>query len=47
MTVKQKRVIKEAGGNPLFTTFPEADHFSWPLAYDTPGLLDWLFEQHR
>ena len=41
------QAIKEAGGNPLFTTFPEADHFSWPLAYDTPGLLDWLFEQHR
>ena len=41
------KAIKEAGGNPRYTEFPDANHFSWPLAYDTPGLLDWLFEQHR
>ena len=39
--------IKEAGGNPKYTEFPEVDHFAWPVAFDTPGLLDWLFSQHR
>ena len=41
------KAIKEAGGNPRYTEFQDADHFSWPLAYDTPGLLDWLFDQKR
>ena len=41
------KAIKEAGGNPRYTEFPDANHFSWPLAYDTPGLLDWLFNQKR
>ena len=39
--------IKAAGGSPLYTEFPDAGHISWPLAYDTPGLLDWLFAQTR
>lgn len=39
--------IKASGGNPKYTEFPEAGHVSWPLAYDTPGLLDWLFDQQN
>ena len=39
--------IKKAGGTPHYTEFPGVGHISWPLAYDTPGLLDWLFAQRR
>ena len=38
---------KAAGGSPRYTEFPGVGHVSWPLAYDTPGLLDWLFAQKR
>jgi predicted peptidase len=41
------QAINEAGGNARYTEFPDAGHFCWPLAFDTPGLLDWLFDQHR
>jgi len=37
--------IKDVGGNPRFTEFQDAGHICWPLAFDTPGLLDWLFAQ--
>ena len=37
--------IKKAGGNPRYNEFPDAGHVCWPQAYDTPGLLDWLFAQ--
>ena len=37
--------IKMAGGNPRYNEFPDAGHVSWPLAFDTPGLFEWLFAQ--
>ncbi|WP_303315874.1 dienelactone hydrolase family protein [Flavivirga abyssicola] len=37
--------IKKLGGRPLYTEFENVGHISWPLAYDTPGLLEWLFKQ--
>ena len=38
--------IKEAGGNPKFTIYPEAGHDSWTEAYAGRELYDW-FLQHR
>lgn len=39
--------IKKAGGNPRYTEFPNDGHGIWERVRDTPGLLDWLFEQKR
>lgn len=39
--------MKTAGGNPRYTVFPGGKHLIWPLAYDEPELLDWLFAQKR
>ena len=41
------KALQEVGSAPRYTEFPEAGHVVWPLAFDTPGLLDWLFAQHR
>lgn len=35
------------GGYPKYTEFPEANHNSWDPAFETEGLLKWLFEQKR
>lgn len=39
--------IKNAGGNPRYTEFPDEGHNIWDKVSTTPGLLDWLFAQHR
>lgn len=39
------KAIEKAGGNPKYNELRDAGHVSWPLAFDTPGLLDWLFAQ--
>jgi hypothetical protein len=39
--------IKKAGGNPRYTEFPGEGHNIWDKVRGTPGLLDWLFAQHR
>jgi hypothetical protein len=39
--------IKQAGGNPRYTEFPDAGHDIWDRVKDTSGLLDWLFAQKR
>jgi predicted peptidase len=38
--------LRAAGGNPLYTEYPGVGHFSWDLAYSTPGLSDWLCSQN-
>jgi hypothetical protein len=38
--------IKNAGGNPKYTEFPDEGHNIWDRVSATPGLLDWLFAQH-
>jgi len=40
-------VMRQAGGLPRYTEYPEADHFSWYLAAAEPDLLRWLFAQRR
>ena len=39
--------IKSAGGNPRYTEFPDEGHNIWDKVSTTPGLLGWLFAQHR
>jgi len=39
--------IKRAGGNPKYTEYPDEGHNIWDRVSTTPGLLDWLFAQHR
>jgi hypothetical protein len=41
------RAIKAAGGNPNYTEYPDLGHNIWDNVKSTPGLLDWLFAQHR
>jgi hypothetical protein len=39
--------LEKAGGHPKFTVFKGQGHGIWPLAYNEPGLYDWLFSQKR
>jgi predicted peptidase len=39
--------IKDAGGDPRYTEFPDEAHNIWHQVTLTPGLLDWLFAQHK
>ncbi|MCK5700377.1 MAG: peptidase [Cyclobacteriaceae bacterium] len=41
------KAIKKAGGDPLYTEFPDGPHNIWSDINHTPGLLDWLFDQKR
>lgn len=41
------KAIKEAGGNPKYTEYPNLGHFSWDAAYNEPKLLPWLFSQSK
>jgi predicted esterase len=39
--------IKKAGGNPIYTEFPDKAHDINNAVISTPGLLDWLFARRR
>ncbi len=39
--------IKEAGGTPQLTIYPEAGHDSWTETYNNPKLYEWLLSQKR
>jgi predicted peptidase len=39
--------IKDAGGNPMYTEYPEEGHIISEQVTTTPGLLDWVFAQRR
>ena len=39
--------IREAGGLPGYTEYPDMDHFSWVPAYEDRFALEWLFSQSR
>ena len=51
--VPQKRsdemveALKEAGGKPEYTIFPNAGHDSWTDAYSSPKLYQWMLEQKK
>lgn len=39
--------IRNSGGNPRYTEFPDLEHDIWEKVKATPGLLDWLFNQKQ
>ena len=39
--------IKEAGGEPEYTEFPNVGHGAWTPAYDNEDLWEWMFKQRR
>jgi predicted peptidase len=41
------RAIKEAGGNPKLTIYPEARHDSWTETYNNPELYKWFLDHKR
>lgn len=38
--------LREAGGSPEYTEYPDVKHDSWKRAYRDPKLLPWMFTQH-
>jgi pimeloyl-ACP methyl ester carboxylesterase len=41
------QAIKNAGGDPRYTEYPDEAHDIWKKVTGTPDLLDWLFAQER
>jgi predicted peptidase len=39
--------LKKAGGNVIFTIYPEAGHDSWTETYSNPELYTWLLKHRR
>ena len=39
--------LKAAGAKVKFSLYPNANHNSWDSAFAEPGLLPWLFSQHK
>lgn len=39
--------LKNSGGSPKLTIYPEAGHDSWTETYNNPELYTWLLEQKR
>jgi predicted peptidase len=39
--------LKQAGGAPKYTVYPEAGHDSWTESYNNPELYQWLLAQRR
>ncbi|NLF68516.1 MAG: phospholipase [Candidatus Anammoximicrobium sp.] len=39
--------IKQAGGNPKYTEYPNAGHDAWSATYKNPEFYAWLFAQRR
>jgi predicted peptidase len=41
------KALRDAGGDPKYTEFPEVGHDSWDLAYSDAELIEWLFAQSQ
>ena len=39
--------LRAAGGNPIYTEYPELEHNCWDAAYGDDALYDWLLAQRR
>lgn len=39
--------LKQAGGSPKYTEYPNRGHNSWDPAYRDPKLFEWMFSQKR
>ena len=41
------KALRDAGGDPKYTEYPEVGHDSWDLAYREAELIEWFFAQSR
>jgi predicted peptidase len=41
------KAIRQAGGKPKYTEYPDQDHECWNKALEDPALLEWLSSQKR
>jgi predicted peptidase len=41
------KAIRKAGGHPRYTEYSGAGHEIWNRVFKEPGLVEWLFSQHR
>jgi predicted peptidase len=39
--------LRDAGGDPKFTVYPEAEHDAWTETYENEELYDWLLSHRR
>jgi predicted peptidase len=39
--------VRQAGGSPKLTVYPEAGHDSWTETYNNPELYKWMLRQHK
>ena len=39
--------LRASGGKPIYTEYASGGHGIWPMAYGTPGLVDWTLAQRR
>ena len=46
-TTEMIEAIRQVGGHPKMTIFPNVGHDSWGLAYGDPAVLAWLFAQKK
>lgn len=44
---KMVSAIRKAGGDPLFTIYPDAAHDSWTETYENPEVYDWLLKHSK
>ena len=47
LSVQMHEALLKKGAQAKLTIYPEAGHNSWDSAFAEPGLLPWLFAQHR
>ncbi|MEO6723353.1 MAG: dienelactone hydrolase family protein [Ferruginibacter sp.] len=47
LSEQMNEALLSAGAKVKFTVYPEAEHNSWDSAFAEPGLLQWLFAQHK
>ncbi|MCR6722244.1 MAG: alpha/beta hydrolase-fold protein [Chitinophagaceae bacterium] len=46
-SVRMVEALKKVNASVQFTLYPGVKHNSWDLAFAEPGLMDWLFAQHK
>ena len=44
---KMIAAIRKAGGNPRYTEYPGMGHEIWNRVFKEPGLVEWLYAQHK
>lgn len=47
LSVRMVEALQEVKAAVQFTLFPDANHNSWDPAFAEPGLMNWLFTQHK